>query len=403
MWLLSSIIPVPVGTLIDSIILLTLIALLINTKLTIPNSLQNSVEKSLFKDWVGLMIILILCYDILQVFNPKSHISFKDTILQLREPFYLLSVSYLSYKVISNQKGFKFFTGFIIILCLPVAFYGLKQEFFGLSEFEWRMLRNDSKKFELYFIWGRVRVWSFLTDPSVFGMLMSFCGILTFILGIGKFKLWKKIVLLATSITFLLAMSYSGTRTAVAMVPLGIALYFFMTINNAKNLIISIFVTFVFIVIIFGPFYGGTANRIRSTFNKSDPSMSFRDMKRKVLQNYVFSNPLGSGLGTANGIAKRLTVTADTDNGYLRTLVDKGIPGLFLQLLLYALVMILGIHHYYTIDDPQLKNMVCAYLAGIFALTFANFYQDVADQKPLNLIMVAAFGLLTKIRSIENH
>jgi putative inorganic carbon (hco3(-)) transporter len=402
MFLISSLIPVPVGTLVDSIILLSLLALLIKNKFTTSNLLPATSDKSYFKDWVGLIMILIFCYDLIQLFNPKSHISFSQTILQIREPFYLLSVSYLAYTVINDKKGLKFFTGFIIAMCLLVAFYGIFQEFAGLRESEWRMLRSDPRKFELYVIWGRVRKWSFLSDPSVYGMQMAFCGILTFILCLGKMRVWKKLAFLAISITCLLAMSYSGTRTAVGMVPLGIAMYFFMTINNVKTVIASIFVTILFMVIIFGPFYGGTANRIRSTFNKSDPSLSFRDMKRRVLQNYVFSNPLGSGLGTANGIAKRLTITADTDNGYLRTLVDKGFPGLFLQLLLYALVMIFGINYYYATEDPELKNIVGAYLAGIFALTFANFYQDVADQKPLNLIMVAAFGLLTKIRSVEN-
>src|SRR5690606_1863298 len=113
--------------------------------------------------------------------------------------------------------------------------------------------------------------------------------------------------------------------------------------------LVSIVTALGIIVLLVGPFYGPTLNRIRSTFNRDDPSMSFRDQKRQVLQQYIFQNPLGTGLNTANGVARRLTVTADTDNGYLRAAIDKGLQGLFLQLGLFAAAMVTGVRRFYSL------------------------------------------------------
>jgi len=121
------------------------------------------------------------------------------------------------------------------------------------------------------------------------------------------------------------------------------------------------------------------------------------------LQAHILRNPFGTGLGTANGVAKRLTVTADTDSGYLRTAVDKGILGLILQLGLYCSVMIIGVRAYYRCRDIQIKSIYAAYLSGFFALTFANFYQDVSDQKPLSILLIAVFAVMLRLENMEEQ
>lgn len=388
--------PVPVGVFVDVLVWLVFISVLLRRRTKDLSELKN--DDSMSNSIVWYIIIFSVLHDFFQIFNPLSPFGVNHTVLEFRESIYLILVFFITYRIFDSRKLIYDYTSVLLLLALVVALYGLFQEFFGLREFEWAWLRSDPRRFELYYIWGSVRKWSVLSDPSVFGMLMAFSGIVCFVIAIGYGKLWFKVGMFSLAVVFLLAMSYSGTRTAYGMVPLGIVMYFFITLNNIKTLIISLVTTFLFLILLFGPFYGPTLNRIRSTFNRNDPSMSFRDYKRDILQDYVFSHPLGTGLGSANNVAKRLTVTADTDNGYLRTAVDKGFLGLIMQLCLYASVMIVGIRRFYLLNEKD-KVLCAAFLSGVFALTFANFYQDVADQKPLNLILASVSALILRFRT----
>ncbi len=392
--------PIPMGTIIDAILVLILIAILIHKKFQSNSSLPTEHP---FKNVVGVLIVISFIYDVIQVLNPVSTLGLGATLMALRESMYLILIYFISFKILNSYKSIVQYSLIWVFLSLLVAGYGLVQEFSGLRDFEWEFLRSDPRRFELYYIWGRIRKWSFLSDPSVFGMQMSFCGIFCFIVALGKFPAKVRLAGLVIAMISFLSMSYSGTRTAVGMVPLGIALYFLMTLNSPKMQVIAILTTLVFLALIFGPFYGSTATRIRSTFNKDDPSMSFRDVKRHVLQGHVMQYPLGSGLGTANSIAKRLTVTADTDSGYLRTAVGKGIPGLLIQLTLYCSVMIIGIRAFYKTKNPQIKSFYAAYICAFFALTFANFYQDASDQKPLSILMIASFSIILRLQKTESQ
>lgn len=386
--------PVPIGIFVDVLAWLVYIAVILRNKFT-PTALRTSDETSAFNSFMGYMIIFTVALDFLQLFNVHGYVGFDRVLATFRESIYLILLFFVTYKIFNTSKLALNYLYMLMALMTVVAVYGLFQEFAGLRDFEWTWLRADPRRWELYYIWGRIRKWSILSDPSAYGMLMAFGGIVAFALAIGHKATRFRLGMLFLSILFLLAMSYSGTRTAYGMVPLGVAMYFFLTIYNPKTLAVSLVTALVFIVLIFGPFYGPTMHRIRSTFNKDDPSMAFRDAKRKALQNYVFSKPQGTGLGAANSVAKRLTVTGDTDNGYLRTAIDKGILGLVLQLALYAGVMITGTVTFYRLEGVD--RVVCgALLSGFFALSFANFYQDVADQKPLNLILASIFALILR-------
>ncbi len=387
--------PMPIGIFVDVLIWLVFIAILIQNRMARVRMPQ---EVSPFKTFVGYLIIITVAHDTLQLLNMHDYVGMDRVIATYRESIYLILVFFITYKLFDTRKLAQHYVYLLLALMLVVAAYGLFQEYAGLRDFEWSWLRADPRRFELYYIWGRVRKWSILSDPSAFGMLMAFGGIVAFALAIGHKGTWFRIGMFFLAVLFLVSMSYSGTRTASGMVPLGIAMYFFLTLNNVKTLIVSLVTTLVFLVLMFGPFYGPTMHRVRSTFSKDDPSMNFRDAKRKALQAYVYSHPQGTGLGAANSIAKRLTVTGDTDNGYLRTAIDKGLLGLLLQLGLYAGAMVTGVRAFYQLDGID-RVMCGALLSGFFALSFANFYQDVADQKPLNLILASIFALILRFRT----
>jgi putative inorganic carbon (HCO3(-)) transporter len=393
-----AIVPFPLGVIVDLLCAITGLSLWINFHYN-PDPLRTHP----FRNVIGYFVLACVAMDVVQLGNPLGGGSFSNALVTFREAIYLISTFFIAYHTLDTKKEIVKFTYVWVIFSATVAVYGLKQEWFGLSDAEWYFLRSDPRKFELYVTWGHVRKWSFLTDPSIYGMMMALSSIFCFVLTLRKIN-WKlRTVLIGFTLMFLLAMSYSGTRTAFGIVPIGIAFYFLMTIDNPRMLAAGIATAIMALVLFFGPFYGPTLHRIRSTFNSSDPSMSFRDMKRKNLQKYIYTHPTGVGLGTANQIAGRYSITSDTDSGYLRTAIEKGILGLILQMGLFFAVIYVGVNTFFDSRDMLLRTLIAAYLAGILGIAVANFYQDAVDQKPMNILLASFFAIILRLNQFQTR
>ena len=203
-------------------------------------------------------------------------------------------------------------------------------------------------------------------------------------------------------------MSYSGTRTAIAMSAIGIAFYIVINLRSRKTIIASMVAGFIGVIIFFGPFYGGTINRLRTTFNpKDDASMVVRDRKRVRLQAYVLRHPIGGGLYTAGLNGKRyspgheLAGSWDPDSGYLLTGLEMGWVGLIIFQFFFFLIMVKGINNYFSINDPLLRNLTLAYIVPFLAMSVAHFTQDAMFQKPANMIIIATYALVIKIPTFD--
>jgi hypothetical protein len=205
-----------------------------------------------------------------------------------------------------------------------------------------------------------------------------------------------------------LSMSYSGTRTAMAMVAVGIAFFICMTLQNKKTIIAAGALVFLGAVVLLGPFYGGTVNRIRSTFSPSDDaSMAVRDNKRVRLQEYVLSHPIGGGLATTGANGKKyspghyLAGGWDPDSGYLLTALEMGWIGLIIFQVFFFIVVYRGIQNYFVLDDPLLKTINLTYIVPFFALSVAHFTQDAMFQKPINIIVIVTYAVVIRIPSFQ--
>lgn len=388
-------IPIPLGLPFD--LLLGIICISAVVKYSKGNALTN---KNPFTTPIGIALLIYLAFDIFELFNPYSYdlswgvSPFKVTVA------YVIGF-YVFYKAFDNVRFIKLFMFAWLALSLIAALYGLKQEYIGLTEWEWQWLTNDPKRYSLTFQWGRLRKWSIFSDASAFGLVMSYSAISCFVLMLGPFKTIYRVIALISGILMTVAMSYSGTRTATAMVPLGLGIYFLMNMNNRLTVGVAIISAFIFMAIMFGPFYSPTIIRIRSTFDTDDPSLAFRGFKRERLQDYVLNHPIGGGLGTANETAGRLSTTYDPDNGYLRTALDKGVLGLLIQLGLFFTVMLKAINGYYASEDKKIKSIYASFIASFFAITVAQFFQDSVDQKPVNFIISAGFAMVVRLKEFD--
>src|SRR5690606_36244728 len=198
---------------------------------------------------------------------------------------------------------------FKIVLGLSIiaALYGLSQKHIGLLPYDHEWLYSSEEHILLGVIWGRVRAWSFLNDPSNFGLLMSFSSVISLILILGPYSTLKRVLLASGGVLMLLAMVASGTRTAFVMVTLGFAIFALLTLNNVKTVLFSVFVFMVFMIIYFGPFYSPAVQRIRTAFQgNEDASMNVRSKNKARIQPYIWSHPIGGGPGTTGEEGKLL-------------------------------------------------------------------------------------------------
>jgi putative inorganic carbon (hco3(-)) transporter len=389
----------PLGTVYDALAGLTFLAVFING--------YYKRDWTGFRSPVSIAFLVVTLYQVLQLFNPSASSPVAWLVAMRNNTSILLFI--VCFHMFATIRDVKRFTTFWLVITLLVAAYGIFQEFFGLLPFEEKWITDNPERLALYFVWGRMRKFSFLSDPSAYGLFMGMGGLAFLVLSLGPFKALWRFLMLCCGIFVLIAMSYSGTRTAIAMVAAGIVFYVVVTLRNRKTMIATIVAGFFGSIIFFGPFYGGTINRIRSTFNPSDdPSMVVRDLKRQRLQVYVRDHPIGGGLYTTGISGARyspghpLTQITDTDSGYLLIALELGYIGLFLFQVFFFLVMVKGIRNYFSINDPLLKVINLTYLVPFFALSVAHFTQDAIFSKPMSIIGIAAYAVIVKISRFEN-
>jgi putative inorganic carbon (hco3(-)) transporter len=391
-------IPIPLGVVYDALAALVFIALFIHNK--------DKRDWTLFKNPVTIAFVVITAYQLLQFFNPNavSHVAWLVTLRN--------NVSFLLYVVcfqlFSTIKDLTRFTATWLVMASIVAFYGIYQEIFGLTDFEWEWMYRSPGRLDLYLIWGKLRKFSMLSDPSAFGLFMAFSCLACAVLAMGPFKGIHRLGLGTLSLIMFISMSYSGTRTAMAMVAVGIAFFIVMTLRSKKTIIAAAGLVFFGTILLAGPFYGGTINRIRSTFNPSDDaSMAVRDNKRVRLQEYVRSHPIGGGLATTgqNGVryspGHYLAGGWDPDSGYLLTALEMGWIGLIIFQVFFFMVMLKGINNYFALNDPLLKTLTLTYIVPFLSLSVAHFTQDALFQKPVNIIVIVTYAAVIKIPSFQ--
>lgn len=393
-------VPIPLGVVYDALVGVSFIAVFLSTK--------KDRQWNGFNNALTILFILVTAYQLMQFFNPNA-VSKTGWLVSIRNntSFLLYIIFFQTFVTLKNIKRFTYFW---LAIAMIIAFYGIYQELFGLTEFEWKWMYRVPDRIKLYFIWGRMRKFSFLSDPSAYGLFTAFAALAFLALLFGPYKIQRKVVYAVCLIIMLVAMSYSGTRTAIAMVAIGAVFLFMLNMNNFKAMLI-LFSVFLFgAILLFGPFYGGTVNRIRSTFNVSeDASMSVRDNKRIARRGYVLSHPIGGGLYTtgANGIrysrGHPLSQQSDPDSGYLLTALEMGWIGLIIFMSFFSMVILIGVVRYFEIANPELRNWILVYIVPFFALSVAHFTQDAMFQKPVSLIVIATYAVVIRIPLLNKN
>ncbi|MEL6717808.1 MAG: O-antigen ligase family protein [Bacteroidota bacterium] len=388
---------IPFGTALDALLLLLLAGLI-----------YRLVKERNFKfatHPISIAIYIWIFYNLLQVINPSAP-SIKGWAYAVRSLALWLIIYFVAFHAITSLRFIKRFLILTTALMFLSALYGLKQEYLGFSSQEMAWLQADPLRYQLYFTWSRLRVFSLFADPTSFGIAMAYWGVFCLIMALGKFKMWKRLALIFAAVLMFLSMAYTGSRTPVLMVAIGAVFYVLM------NLKLETIIVGVFLVMVGGVFaLKSTSNpvifRIQSAFKpQDDSSMQLRLKNQMFIQPYIQSHPMGAGLATIGVWGRRFNPNswlADfaPDSAYVRVAVECGWIGLIIYLALFFVALRTVIRYYYRVKDPNIKLIYLGLANVIFLITIANYPQEAAYMLPTNLVFNVILAIIVRLKDFD--
>lgn len=394
----SGIYDLPTGTAADVILIIGALGVLFKKSRAIQP--VNNV--------ITIAFFISIIYVFLEVLNPNAYNISAWLNLGLRSVVIRICIFVLAVHAFKSLNDVKNFT----ITCLGFAFvaalYGMYQEWVGLPSYDLKWVMSDPLRYRLFFINGKFRKWSILGEVSSFGVIMAFSAITTLVLAIGPYKSYKRLLLLFAAICMMVGMAFSGTRTAYVMLPVGIVFYIMLTLRNRRTLIFAVFAVIIGGGLFFGPFYGSTFSRIRTAFSPSeDASMQVREQNRDMIQPYMWSHPIGGGIGTVGVPGGKYhpghpLAGFPPDSGYMQTVLETGYIGLMIAIWLYFITMAVGVKNYFRAQDPAIKNFYVAYMAAFFAITIGNIAQNAVSYPPADIINICIHVLMFRLIFFDN-
>lgn len=389
---------IPWGTGLEILIFITTISMLISQKL------KNSQINIFFKNTFFILFTIYLFYAVISVINPAMY-SKMGWISECKRLFALYCFFLLIYIGIDNIRDYYRYSRFLIILFVIAAIYGCVQEIFGFAEFEINYIMRSENRRNLYFlISGIKRKFSLHSDPSSFGISMAAVSCILLNIIINNRFTKKTIFNIALLILTLLAMVFSGTRTAYLSFIASTCFLLILTINKTATRVIGAFLILGFAFMMIVPIYSNpTLNRFRSAFDfTNEESLNVRDMNRKSVQPYMLKNPFGGGLGTTSGSGKKYNPNHylagfETDSGYLKISTELGWIALILVLMIYYIILKEGLNIYFKSENNITKLLISCCLVCIFSFVVAQYAQVAVGQFPDSYLFYSATAIICKI------
>lgn len=366
----------PIGIITDILVASTFMGLFLGKY----NLKKNTPE--LFKSRPVIYFLITFFYLCLELLNPEAH-SFEGWFQIIRKVLETIVFLFIAYNVLGDYKAIRKFFKVLFFCALATALYGCIQQWHGLFPFELAWVASDPVRFELIYILGSFRKFSFLTGPTELGIMMAACALLFMIIGINEKKSLNKYVLIGGSIIMMLAMSYSGTRTANAMIVGGAVMFILLTIANKKTKIFALFAVLAFLFLMYVPIYDNlTLLRFRTSFKASeDASYNVRETNRARIRPYIHTHPFGGGLSTTGEGGKKYNpghplAGFPPDSSYLNKTLELGWVGLTLTCLLYFVTLQAAVHGFFTSKNNKTKILFAASAAFLFSLYIGEIAQE---------------------------
>ena len=375
----------PFGLTADGLFVLTLIAVIFK-------NFYNSVDWTpLLKD-ISLLGLIWMGWITLQIANPEA-VSIQAWFYTMRGiAFYFFIGIPLVLLLLRKPRDLETYFYIWGTLSILVTLKGAIQLNIGLDPFEQKWM--DGGAYDTHLLFGKLRVFSFLSDAGQFGASQAQAFVVGSIIAYETKNLKKRIFFGLMAITGLYGMFISGTRGAIAIPALGFFTYLILTKN--VRLVSLGFIAGIAVYIFFAHTYILNSNyqiaRIRTAFHpEEDASFQVRLENQRILRNYLASRPIGGGVGHAGNRAQKYVpngflANVATDSWYVLIWAENGAIGLTLHF--FILFYIMGKGGYdimFRITDPELKARMMAIHGSIMGILLANYGNAVMGQFPTSI------------------
>lgn len=374
-----------IGLITDILIVTTFLALIIRTCFKKDIEWKRSINTGLF---------LLLIWTFYCIAEDANKTGVHDAWIRAIRSYALYPISFfiLYSVIIDTYKKVKYIAITIAAFTFLATAKLAMQIFSGFDYAEHLWLNSGAWKTHL--LSSGIRYFSIFTDAGNFGSNMGFILITFGILFFYEKKKALKILYLITSACGLWGLLASGTRGSLAVPLAGLIAFTFLS----KKFKLSILSTILLAgsIIFLSQTNMGNSNqyirRMRSAFNKEDPSFIVRKNNQKKLKKLLEDKPFGEGLGMMGNYysakySNSKISKIPPDSWYVKIWADTGITGLLLYIIIQILILGIGTYYiFFKIKNKELNGYLSAFISGLFGLLVSAYGNAFYTQYPTLLI-----------------
>jgi len=390
---------IPIGLAMDAMLILTLLALIFS-------KFYERIDWTPANKDITILALIWFGYTLFQIVNPEAH-SFAAWFSGRGLGFYMVMMVPLTLLFIDSERKLNILFYIWGAFTLLVTLKGVMQLKLGVDPWEQAWLNEGNYKTHILF--GKLRVFSFLSDAGQFGANQAYSAVVAAIVSTSQTKWKSKLFFIIVALAGFYGMIVSGTRGAISIPLAGFSAFFVLRKNipvmiSGFFLLIIVFVFFKYTTIGQG---NDQIRRMRTAFDPNDASLQVRLENQKRLKTYLASRPFGGGIGHGGVKAQKYLPNAflsqiATDSGYVLIWVEMGIVGLLLHL--FILFYVVGKSSYcimFRIRDPNLRLKMAALTSGMFGIMVANYGNAVLYQMPTSMLIYISMALMMNSAKLD--
>jgi hypothetical protein len=392
---------IQVGLALDGILILTFIALIFR-------KFYERVDWSPANKDITYLSMIWFGYALFQIVNPEAQ-SMGAWFSGRGISIYMLMIVPLTLILINSNRKIEIFFFVWGILSLLATFKGIMQKQIGVDPWEQAWLNEGNASTHVLF--GKLRVFSFLSDAGQFGANQGYTGVVFAIISLSEKNLRKRLFFVTVAVFGFYGLVISGTRGALSVPFAGLALFFLLRKN--VTVLATGFLLMAALFVFFKFTYIGQGNpeirRMRSAFDPNDASLQVRLENQRKFRAYLATRPFGGGIGHAGGKARRFLPNAflsntPTDSWYVLIWAEQGVVGLTLHLfILFYILIKASFKIMFRIRDPMVKLRLSALASGMFGIMAASYGNMVLGQMPTSVLIYSSMALILNSEVYDNE
>lgn len=345
--------------------------------------------------------IVWILFTLFQLTNPGIH---SDGItVGVRNWILATFVFYIVASLVSDTpKTLKY--GLIVIAIFTIiAFLKLlyqKYAGFDFAEKYWLYVEGAAGT---HILSTGIRYFSYFTDAGNFGTYMGAITIIYFIVGFNTSNRKFSVFYITIAIMGTVGMLMSGTRSALAVPLVGLALYCLLC-KSIKIFTISLSIGItLFAFLAFTEIGNGNQfiRRARTAFRPNqDASFNVRIENRKEIAKYLQNHPWGVGLN--ENIPKMwqkgdiyVEGTLPPDSYFVSIWIQTGLWGLIL--IVFINIMIISRCCYivlFNVNNRELRQTLISFTCAIFGILISGYTGNSLGQPPTNFLIGAMIAFV---------